>query len=410
MDEEIIALAEQGKSVNVISDLLNTSIFAVRKVLEKLKVTDNVKYNCILMEQSLAKGTIIDKDLLDDVVMLLSRGYSLLEIAIMKNVKVYDLKKLLKELNNKYCLYYDPGKYLLAQKIINRPIDINIVLDHVDFLKKKYPNVNVEEFCESKLLQDYYFRVKYMNFVRDFLDSFHLNLTIKDYALRNDISSAAISRISTCTDRYHVLDNNLAYLKDEFLSLWNKRDNKTTISYSTKVNYAWKDKTNFWLHFLFTTKISIYELSLLIKDTEDAVLNGMLFEAKKHGFVYVNALKYLMTSVSRESGNFNYAMILYADYKRSKVKNKARACNILREIFDIDYQALVKKKISIGSMNEKEKLLVANFRRKYAIPYYQMPFNNDSLICLCNHYLGEENEKISKFNSQNGYIYTRRRI
>lgn len=425
--KEVYRLALEGKSDQEISEIYRREKNQINKWINDLKVPSSPVYNLalynqIIFERNALRG-IVDKDLLEEIIELLNRNFTFVEVAILLNSTEKEVQKIIKVLNMKSSPFYDPELYknLMTkntqnmrkkeeeifhkfQKVVNEGIDLHFISDS-ELVKKFYRRQNVRRIVELLVQSNFQATDQFLAKscgVSPFFVEKTLNDRDDEHLIRLLYGEELVAKIKQARHDKAYINRN-AYKKDYRL-VQEKSDEQ-----KERVNTI-ENNIQFWFKILFTFKLSLQQFGELVQVTDLDLLSKMLFvEAKNTNKYYINALKYLFgyTSNDKNTENLKKAKNYLLWLSEAKKKDPMRYRNLLEYINDKEYKDIVKKHAyNLGmTLSDEEVEKIIKYRLKYALPQKVIPFNWAYIKPRCPEYLLDELEELNRVNYENSVLY-----
>lgn len=424
---EVYRLALEGKSDEELAEIFRREKGQINKWINELKVPSSpiynlALYNQIIFERNALRG-IVDKDLLEEIIELLNKNFTFVEVAILLNSTEKEVQKIIKVLNMKSSPFYDPELYknLMTkntqnmrkkeeeifhkfQKVVNEGIDLHFISDS-ELVKKFYRRQNVRRIVELLVQSDFQatdqFLAKNCGVSPSFVES-TLNDRDEEHLIRLLFGDELVVRIKQARQEKAYKNRN-AYKKDYRL-VQEKPDEQ-----KERVNTI-ENNIQFWFKILFTFKLSLQQFGELVQVTDLDLLSKMLFvEAKNMNKYYINALHYLFgySSSDKNSENLKKAKNYLLWLSEAKKKDPMRYKNLLEYINDKEYKDIVKKHAYNSGMtlSDEEVEKIIKYRLKYALPEKAIPFNWKYIKPRCPEYLLDELEELTRVNNEISVMY-----
>ena len=153
MEQEILKLVKEGKSVTEISEKLNISKYMIKNTIDSSLYKDE-----ILFLRSLNKAKMIDKDYVDEIVSLMNQKFSLIEIALFLNTTENEIRSLLNYVyTREYSPYYNSSYYnsLFSRYENNLKLNRYLIYQRLEKLESANPLLKLEDYSNSKLISEY---------------------------------------------------------------------------------------------------------------------------------------------------------------------------------------------------------------------------------------------------------------
>ena len=400
--EEVYNLSLQGLSVNQIANELSCSNQTIYK---HLRILDN---QYLIFKNSLLREKIIDKDELDEIIKMIFDGYMLIEIAIIKNKTIDDINNILHNLNMSSSPYYNPKFYLNIKQKLNKTMkqDHNLLFKRLRNLEQK--GYNLDEYPKIKILKEYEVLKKCFALIEDFLSDNYDSL--QQLVLKHHLKSDMLHLIVTEKDQFNFLNNYVDSITKQKIKLqYQKRKlevTKKVISYASDNEdkekiYSLSNNSTFWVLFAITFKVSAFELANMLNIKDSKKVYCILFDkAKILGNRYINGYNYVNYNASLNSENLLIAKRFYQKYLLMKHINHDEAFKMLDELKDQEYYSLVKSKKTLKDMTEEERLIIAKYWVKYAMPIDNMPYSKADLNTYCRPLMALEINEIEEYNKE----------
>ena len=417
-EQKIIELALNGYSNQEIANKLLINVRFVDKTISDLNNPKEGIYNQdiyykIIMEKSLHNINVIDKDLLDEIIKMIFKGYMTIEIAVMLNLHRQQMEQILNSLKNNINSYYDNQT---KTKIFAKLSQNNNLKSHVKYrrilqLEKNYPGLKLEDYgydvCFYRSWQ------KYHQVVYDFLNN---GLDVFTLSYKYNFSPSTIRNILTGKDpgqfiEYNYQSETVQKIKELYCQNKKTNNNDNLLPSTDKQDLIKIEKIvrngRFWILFLLTFRISYQDLARMFKITNVKRLrNDLLQKADELNTSYRKALLYLEANYNSE--NYNQALNFYKEYLQAKKTNPEKAKEMLKTIDDQEFIKLLRSSKKLSQMTEEEHRLIADYWVKYALCSRAFPYHYETLYKYCLPYHEEELKKIINFNRETSSLYYRR--
>ena len=342
--------------------------------------------NNIMIERNI-NNYFVDKDELDEIIKMIFDGYMLIEISYIKNLDLKEINKILNNLNLSTSPYYNPDLYINLKNKLDKTmkLDDNILFKRLAYLEKQ--GVNLNDYPKFSLIKRYFKLKKCLRMLEDLLTDNYLNLN--DLLRKHNLSTCCLAPIIRGEDDIKLLDNYVDPItKQQILLKYEQRRQKIehqTINISSNQDedkdkiYKVINNSLFWLLFMIHFRLPVYELANILDIKNVKKLYYVLFDkAKTLDSKYLNIFEYIQQYIV-SSNNLSEAKRFYNKFLLMKKIDKEKAIKMLDVLKDKDYFKLVNSKKNIKNMSIEERLIIANYWIKYALPIHKLPYSKADL-------------------------------
>ena len=163
---------------------------------------------------------------------------------------------------------------------------------------------------------------------------------------------------------------------------------------------------NFWILFMISFKLSIYDLAEFLNVKDVKKLYNIVFErVKELDAKYINAFGYINEKVSKE--NVLEAKRFYQKYLLMRKVDSDKALKMLDILKDKEFHNLVASKKKIKDMTNEERLIICDYWVKYAMPIQKLPYSANDLNTYCRPLMSEQIKNIEEYNQETLKIFQR---
>ena len=342
----------------------------------------------------------------------------LIEIAINKNMKVSDIKKLIANLDKKSSPFYNQELYLkVKDKIdkVNKSYDPKYYKRLYNLEKEGY---NLENYSKDIIIKKYYSLKKYYLLMLEFQQnefSNFMTLTSK-YHLTSNIINLIVNE----KDSYHfkdVLENYVdAFSKYQIKKVYLERQENPyhpRISYCEKTDpklISTQKNSSFWLLIMLHFRLNISSLATLLDIKDVKRLHYIISNKASENPKFYNAYMYLNTTVSSNENNIKAAKMFYKKYLLMRKIDLNQAKKMLDILKDQEFHDLLNSKKALKDMTKEELLIVTNYWLKYALANKNLPYSQASLNKYCRPINPKEVQKIEEFNQETLQMFKRKSL
>ncbi len=417
-DKKIFADLLNGEKLKDIAFKYHLSETSILNKLKTLEDNKNPNYNPKLAyEIKMARNlnsNLIDKDELDEIVKMIFDGYMLIEIAYKKDLSIEGINKILNIYNIKTSPYYNPVFYGQINKMISKTMS----LDDLTLFKRlavleKF-GVNVDSYTQIALVKRYNSFKRCYQMIDDLLndnyetfkqlhEKHHLNTDTLAIMIREEDD---IQFLNNCVDAITKQKIKLKYeqrkleLEHHKITVNNKPNEEKDKFYIVYKNI------NFWILFMISFKLSIYDLAEFLNVKDVKKLYNVVFErVKELDAKYINAFGYINEKVSKE--NVLEAKRFYQKYLLMRKVDSDKALKMLDILKDKKFHNLVASKKKIKDMTNEERLIICDYWVKYAMPIQKLPYSANDLNTYCRPLMSEQIKNIEEYNQETLKIFQR---
>ena len=385
-DQKLFLLAKENIPIKEIAQRLDISEALIFKKLKELEDNNiNLSNNIIFLRN--IDNYFVDKDELDEIIKMIFDGYMLIEIAYIKNIDVEKINKILKNLNISSSPYYNPNLFIKLKNKLAKTmkLDDNTLFKRLVYLESN--GVNLNDYPKFSLIKRYFKLKRCLLMLEDFLNDNYLNL--KELLRKHNLSTGCLAPIIRGEDDIKLLDNYVDPItKQQILLKYEQRRQKVEHQpFSINSNqdedrdkiYKVMDNSLFWILFMIHFRLPVYELANILDIKNVKKLYDVLFDKVKDiNSKYLNAFGYIQQNII-SSSKLSESKIFYNKFLLMKKIDKDKAIKMLDVLKDKDYFNLVNSKKSIKNMSIEERLIIANYWVKYALPIHKLPYLNSDL-------------------------------
>lgn len=419
-DYEIIRLALIGKKDDEIARIMGVEKHYITSRILLLREENPSIYNKIYFERHVF-DYLVDKDVLFKVMDLVFQGFLYFEIGLIIGKSEKEVKELLEAYNKKSSPYYNPGLFkALKEKMKKNEADEKAVFQRLKKLVNQGTDLSaVTNHILVRRFQKYYRNKK---IIEDILDS---GCTITDEALafQNGVSVGYVRDLILGQDDYNMGETifgkeTMEYIKKK--RMIRNQEKKKVYNQNNAPHhnpYPKKDKETlnssqenfrFWIHILFTFRLSLMEFSIVLGISDLELLSKYLYSNYSE-----SSLNYLFSNSDLVSqAKISSVRTYLKQLEEAKNKNDMkRYYELLKQISDVEYKKILQKRKENPRyvLSDEEIRVIILYRLKYGLPFHSLPFSSEMLTRRCPSDLKEQFEKLGVENGENFRYVSHRR-
>ena len=379
MYENIYNMALEGKTNKEISELTGYNEWDVARQISLLSNPQSKYYNLHLYEKiifvrAVKNDVVINKDLLEEIITFINNGFTFLEIAILNQTTIVNIKEQLSILNKKTSKYYYPESYkkLLAKALQNDKITEEDALKRLQQLEQLGYNLDCNQSNRLVKKYNYYKLVKVV--VESYVKS---NGTLNTIDMKTKYNSFfyEIFNLKSMALVEKLVGRQMALQFQELRIQQKAIKTKATVTNKRQINInSFTSNIEFWFKIWFTYHLSLSQLAKLANCNYIQEMKKALLYYAKDNKMLMSAL-YLIANPSFDSKNYNQALNYLNKLFQAK-NNPLLYDELLSQIDDRQYYQLIDRNKSKEELSAEDVKIILEYRKKYFLLKEQILANS----------------------------------